>query len=152
MQMRGERAVENQSLTAIARRWLRALERCVRVVDYTAARPLFAADTYSFGTHEAVVRGRRALQREQWVNVWPRIRNFTFRLAQMRCLGTDAGLCVIVPWDSLGVGPDGRTFSRPGRATVFLVPRRGRWVALHSHFSLAPEVRATGPANPSARR
>ena len=150
--MRGNCAVENQSLTSIASRWLRALERCVRAVDYVAARPLFAADTYSFGTHKAVVRGRRALERGQWVHVWPRIRNFTFRLAQMRCLGNDAGLCIIVPWDSLGVSPDGRTFSRPGRTTVFLAPRRGQWVALHSHFSLAHGVGTSGPAKPRTRR
>lgn len=144
--------VENQSLTAIARRWLRALERCVRAVDYAAARPLFAADAYSFGTHEAVVRGRGALERGQWAHVWPRVRNFTFRLTQMRCLGNDAGLCIIVPWDSLGLGPDGRTFSRPGRATVFLAPRRGLWVALHSHFSLAPAVRPSRRPVKSGRR
>jgi hypothetical protein len=150
--VRGLRAGENQSLTTIASRWLRALERCVRAVDYTAARPLFAIDTYSFGTYKPVVRGRLALERGQWARVWPRIRNFTFRLSQMCCVGNDAGLCIIVPWTSLGVGPGGRTFSRPGRATVFLVPQRGRWVALHSHFSLAPRVGASGPAKPRRRR
>lgn len=149
--MRGDRASESLLFTAIARRWLRALERCVRAADYAAARPLFASDTYSFGTHAAVVRGRQALEREQWAHVWPRIRNFTFQLAQMRCLGNDAGLCVIVPWNSQGVGPDGRTFPRPGRTTVLLAPRRGRWVAIHSHFSLAPDVWGTGTRRESRR-
>jgi len=68
----------------------------------------------------------------------PAIREFTFRLDDVRCIGNDALLCVIVPWDSLGVDRDGTTFSRPGRATLLLV-RRERWVAVHSHFSLAPE-------------
>ncbi len=138
-------AQENHRLAGAARRWLLALQRCVRAGDYAAARRLFAADTYSFGTYATVVRGREALERSQWKRVWPRIRNFTFRRAQARCLGSAAGLCVIVPWHSLGVNPDGATFARQGRATLFLALRGGRWVALHSHFSLAP--RTTGSAS-----
>jgi len=150
-------------LAAAARTWLRALERCVRAVDYAAARPLFARDVCAFGTHAAVARGRAALERYQWMRIWPSIRAFTFRLSEMRCVGSEAGLCVMAPWDSLGVRPDGTTFARPGRATLFLAPaaeprgpaasraqgRRARWVALHSHFSVAPE---TSPAPPGRRR
>ncbi len=142
--MRSRRPPEDHPLAAAARRWLRALQRAVRAVDYAAGRRLFAGDTYSFGTYAAVIRGRGPLERGQWRHVWPRIRRFTFRLAEMRCLGDETGLCVIVPWDSLGVAPGGRTFPRPGRATLFLARRRRRWVALHSHFSLAPS--AAGPS------
>lgn len=124
-----------------ARLWLLALQKCVRAVDYTAARKLFAADAYAFGTRAAIVRGRGALERGQWRRVWPAIRDFTFRLAEMHCVGSAAGLCVIVPWDSRGVAADGSTFARPGRATILLARRGGRWVALHSHFSLAPPPR-----------
>ncbi len=124
-----------------ARLWLQALQKCVRAVDYTAARKLFAADAYAFGTRAAIVRGRGALERGQWRRVWPRIRDFTFRLAEMHCVGSETDLCVIVPWDSRGVNADGSTFARPGRATIFLTHRGGRWVALHSHFSLAPASR-----------
>lgn len=133
------RVPDDHPLAAAARRWLRALQRCVRAVDYASARPLFADEVYAFGTHATVVRGRAALVRNQWRHIWPSIRHFTFRLAEMRCLGHQAGLCVIAPWDSLGRRPDGTTFPRPGRATLLLVPRDGRWVALHSHFSLAPQ-------------
>lgn len=140
---------------AAARRWLGALQRAVRAVDYAAGRRLFDRDAYSFGTYAALVRGRPALERGQWRQVWPRIRRFTFRLAEMHCLGDEAGLCVIIPWDSLGVNPDGTTFSRKGRATLFLARRRGRWVALHSHFSQAPPApgssRASGTAATRAR-
>lgn len=128
-------------LTAAARRWLAVFQACVQRVDYAAARPLFARDVCAFGTHAAVVDGRPALERGQWRKVWPNIANFKFRLGEMRCLGDPHGLCVIVPWDSRGLRPDGRTFLRPGRATLLLVPRAGRWVALHSHFSRAPSAR-----------
>ncbi len=125
-------------LTASARAWLAALERCVRAVDYGSARPLFALDVRAFGTHAEVVTGRDALEREQWRVVWPAIREFAFRLDEACCVGDETMLAVIVPWDSLGVNPDGTTFPRPGRATLVLVKREAQWIAIHSHFSLAP--------------
>ena len=131
---------DGHPLTETARSWLAALQRCVRAVDYAAARPLFAPDVQAFGTHAAVVSGRDLLEREQWRHIWPTIREFTFRLAEMRCVGGEEMLGMIVPWDSVGAGPDGRTFPRPGRATIILVLRGERWVAVHSHFSLAPSA------------
>jgi ketosteroid isomerase-like protein len=125
-------------LEATARAWLLALQACVRAVDYARARALFAEDVVAFGTFAAVVSGRARLEREQWRNVWPTIEGFTFRLAELRCLGTDQALCVVVPWDSRGLRADGTRFDRPGRATLLLVPRGDRWLAAHSHFSLAP--------------
>lgn len=126
-------------LTEAARQWLAALQRCVRAVDYEAAYPLFDPDVLGFGTHVSTVAGRAALQRDQWERVWPAIREFTFRLDEVRCVGDETLLGVIVPWDSLGVNPDGTTFPRPGRATLLLL-RRERWVAVHSHFSLTPHA------------
>jgi ketosteroid isomerase-like protein len=125
-------------LIQAARDWLAALERCVRGVDYESAQPLFAPEVQAFGTYAAIVDGRDALRREQWQPIWPAIRAFTFRLAEARCVGNGRLLGVIVPWDSLGVRPDGTTFPRPGRATLILIHRDNRWVAVHSHFSLAP--------------
>ena len=138
--------VTTHPLREIAREWLEALQRCVRAVDYAAARPLFAEDVQAFGTYAAVVSGRDALQREQWQHIWPTIREFTFRLAEMRCVGNETLLGVIAPWDSLGTGADGTTSSRPGRATLLLVRRDGRWVAVHSHFSLAASGRGGATA------
>jgi ketosteroid isomerase-like protein len=128
-------------LAGAARTWLTALERCVRAVDYEGARPLFAPDVIAFGTYARLVAGRDALEREQWRVVWPAIREFAFRLEEAQCVGDETMLGVIVPWDSLGVKSDGVTFSRPGRATLVLVRREGRWAAIHSHFSLAPDAR-----------
>jgi ketosteroid isomerase-like protein len=126
------------SLTEIARAFLVEMQDCVRVVDYERARPLFAEDVVAFGTVAAVVEGRGRLEQEQWHNVWPAIGDFTFRLDELRVLGTAEAICVVVPWDSTGKREDGQPFSRPGRATLLLAPHDGRWVAAHSHFSLAP--------------
>lgn len=129
---------DTHPLADAARTWLTALERCVRAVDYASARPLFAPDVRAFGTHAEIVSGRDALEREQWRVIWPTIRGFAFRLQEVACVGNESILGVVVPWDSLGVESDGTTFPRPGRATLVLVRRDGRWVAIHSHFSLAP--------------
>jgi ketosteroid isomerase-like protein len=124
--------------TEIARAWLTEMQACVRGVDYERAHALFADDVVAFGTFAAIVSGRARLEREQWRNIWPTIRDFTFRLQDLRCLGTDQMICVVVPWDSLGQRDNGETFARPGRATLVLEPRGEVWVAIHSHFSLAP--------------
>ena len=129
---------DGHPLREAARSWLATLERCVRAVDYAGARALFAPDVQAFGTYAALVSGRDALEREQWRQIWPTIRGFTFRLTEMRCVGHEDMLGVMSPWDSLGTRPDGTTFPRPGRATIILVSRDGRWVAAHSHFSLTP--------------
>lgn|SRR5437763_1053745 len=125
-------------LEEIARAFLVDMQECVRSIDYSRAHALFAEDVVAFGTFAAVVSGRQRLEREQWRNVWPTIRDFTFRLEELHCLGTKQALCVVVPWDSVGRGPDGQPFNRPGRATLLLAPRGDRWVATHSHFSVAP--------------
>ncbi|MGI9149696.1 MAG: YybH family protein [Chloroflexota bacterium] len=129
-----------------ARAWLLEMQASVRSVDYARARPLFAEDVVSFGTFAAIVSGREHLEHEQWRNIWPTIRDFTFRLEQLHCLGADDGLCVVVPWDSVGQREDGQAFDRPGRATLLLSVRGERLVATHSHFSVAP-ARGDSPSH-----
>ena len=128
---------------ASAREWLLEMQACVRSVDFARARPLFDEDVVAFGTFAAVVSGRDRLEREQWRNIWPTIRDFTFRLAELHCVGSQDALCVVVPWDSIGQHDDGQPFDRPGRATLLLTPRGERLVATHSHFSLAPTRKAS---------
>ena len=127
-----------QTLVGVGRAWLTSLQDCVRAVDFERARPLFADDVVSFGTFARIVHGRDSLERDQWRHVWPTIRDFSFRLDEVHCVGGDQTLVVVAPWDSHGVRPDGSTFARPGRATIVLTRRDRRWVALHSHFSLVP--------------
>jgi ketosteroid isomerase-like protein len=118
--------------------WFRALERCVRAVDYASARPLFAPEVVAFGTRAEVVRGLDNLQENQWSGVWPNIRDFTFDLSQLLWSWSGEGGWAVTTWTSTGFRPDGTPFDRPGRATVTLARREGRLVALHTHFSLYP--------------
>ena len=125
-------------MDSIARTFLMEMQACVRAIDFRGAHALFAEDVIAFGTYASVLTGRQRLEREQWRKVWPNIRGFTFRFDEVRCLGNGECICVVVPWDSLGTRADASTFQRPGRATLLLVEQEGRWVAIHSHFSLAP--------------
>jgi ketosteroid isomerase-like protein len=129
---------EQRNAEQAIREWFQMLERCVQQVDYQTARGLFAPDVLSFGTRADVVSGLDALVTNQWSGIWPHIRDFTFTLEQLHC-GTAGDLAWgIVPWTSTGFHPDGRSFPRPGRATVIFERRHGDWLAVHTHFSLFP--------------
>lgn len=119
------------------RRWLAAMEECVRKGHVEGARDLFAPDVLGFGTGTVVALGRDALEERQWRRVWQHTRGFAFSLEQMRCFGGPDGLCVAITWESVGVRADGSTFPRSGRATLVLAGGE-RLKAVHSHFSLDP--------------
>ena len=124
--------------TTMIRDWLAEMQSCVRAVDYDRAERIFAPEVVAFGTFEGVIVGREALRAAQWSNVWPTIRDFTFRQAELHH-GSDGELAWgICPWDSTGRRPDGSMFARPGRMTVILQRRESRWLAIHTHFSLFP--------------
>ncbi|HZH47050.1 MAG TPA: nuclear transport factor 2 family protein [Roseococcus sp.] len=127
--------------------WLERFSACVRDVDYRAAYPFWHPRILAFGTVQAVVEGLEPFRDRQWDSVWPRTSDFRFRLDAARVLaGADASLAVaIAPFTSTGYAPDGTPFDRPGRTTLALVPNAGpgeRWVAVHSHMSLARGVPA----------
>ncbi len=46
---------------------------------------------------------------------------------------------IAAPWTSRGTRADGTTFPRPGRCTIAFERRDGRWLAVHTHFSLTPQ-------------
>ncbi|MGQ0676431.1 MAG: YybH family protein [Rhodospirillales bacterium] len=122
------------------RRWFKALQDHVEAVDYAAARPLFAQDMVAFGTFSDFVSGRAEVEREQWRQVWPTIRNFRWRLDGIKALVSPDRLAAtgLGIWDSDGFYPDGARFDRRGRATVVFARRTTAepWVAVHTHMSL----------------
>jgi len=120
------------------REWFQTLERSVRRVDYPTMRQYFTPDVLSFGTRAEVVSGLDALVANQWSGIWPNIRDFTITFEQLYW-GTSGDLAWgIAPWTSTGFHPDGTAFPRPGRATVIFECRQGKWLAMHTHFSLFP--------------
>jgi ketosteroid isomerase-like protein len=120
--------------------WFQRLAECVQAVDYEAAYKLFADDLVAFGTFNDFVTERPDVVREQWMNVWPTIRNFRWRLdgVQAMVAGDRLSAVGLAIFDSDGFDPQGQKFDRRGRATVAF--RRARvgdaWVAIHTHMSL----------------
>ena len=129
---------QDDTAITIAREWLMTMQGFVRAIDYDGARGIFRDDVVGFGTYGGVLDGLDALVTGQWSNVWPTIRDFTFRLDEVRA-GRDGGLLWLAcPWDSFGTRPGGETFPRPGRMTTILIFEDGQWRAAHTHFSLYP--------------
>jgi len=122
--------------------WLRTFEAAVRARDFAGGRELFAADAVAFGTWARAVAGLDNIVREQWQNVWPRIRGFHFESdTSVRASGDSAWIAG--GWLTEVTGADGRPFTRPGRGTFVLERRGGKWLAVHSHFSLLPSQSET---------
>jgi ketosteroid isomerase-like protein len=117
--------------------WLQVFEAAVRGRDFAAGRTLFADDAVAFGTWARAVAGLDNIVREQWQNVWPRIRGFRFD-ADTRVRASGDNAWIAGSWSTEVTGPDGRPFTRPGRGTFVLERRGGHWLAVHSHFSLLP--------------
>src|SRR5687767_11009617 len=125
------------STPATPSEWLRTFETAVRARDFAGGRTLFAEDAVAFGTWARAVSGLDNIMREQWHNVWPRIQNFRFDAdARVRSAGDSAWIAA--GWSTEATGADGRPFARPGRGTFVLERRDGKWLAVHSHFSLLP--------------
>jgi len=129
--------------------WLREFEAACRGRDFEAGRRMFANDAVAFGTWAMAVHGLDNIVREQWRNVWPRIRNFTIDAKPVvRADGETAWIAA--GWSSEATGPDGKPFKRPGRATFILARREGGWVCVHSHVSLQPTQSETAHGKPGA--
>lgn len=107
-------------------------------VDFDSTEILFAADVVSFGTKATIVSGLANLRKQQWEHIWPNIKEFKMQIDQMH--GTCNGDIAwgMLPWTSQAIDDSGNTYSRPGRATAVLEQREGKWVCIHTHFSLAP--------------
>ena len=119
------------------RTWLSDFEAACRGRDFDAGRKMFAEDALAFGTWATAVSGLPNIEREQWRNVWPRIRDFRFgEHPAVQVSGESAWIAS--EWSSEATGPDGRPFRRPGRGTFVLARRGGQWLCVHSHFSLLP--------------
>jgi len=121
----------------IVQTWLAEMERCVRDVAFERCRAIFAPDVVAFGSLGERLVGLEHLERDQWRQVWPRIRDFTFDLDQLAWGGGGSTLWLASPWISQGTSEDGSTFARPGRMTAVLERRDGSWVAVHTHHSRA---------------
>lgn len=118
--------------------WLGEWQACVRAGDFEGGRRLCAPEMLAFGTRAEVADGLDAVVENQWRHVWPVIRDFTVKIDEARGAIVADSAWVAAPWDSLGTRQDGTPFRRPGRLTIAFQRRAGRWLAVHTHFSLSP--------------
>lgn len=132
------RPVGEPDAIAPLRAWLATWQERVRAVDFAGGRQLCAPELVAFGTRATMVEGLDRVETEQWRHVWPVIRDFTVRVTEAQGAVAGDHAWVAAPWDSLGVRSDGSTFLRPGRLTIAFRRVDGRWLATHTHFSLAP--------------
>lgn len=123
---------------AAVREWFARFAAACAGVDYATGRALVAPDVLSFGTRAEVVCGLDLLEANQWRGVWPNISDFTIDLSTVHAAGEGSTAWGVATWTSTGYDEAGKRFQRPGRATVALERRDGRWLAVHTHFSLSP--------------
>src|SRR5512143_1171217 len=128
--------------------WLRTFEAACRGRDFAAGRRLFAPDVVAFGTYATAVHGLDNIEREQWRQIWPRIREFRFE-EHPTAGGAGDAAWIAATWSSEATASDGRPFTRHGRATFNLARREGRWLAVHSHVSLLPSQSESAHGRPA---
>ena len=130
-----------------ARQWFAYLEKFCSSVDYDAAEHIFADDVVSFGTRTDIVSGLQTLRKSQWEGIWGNIKSFKMDLENVHAGGDERHAWGVVTWTSVGFDGGHEPFYRPGRATVILERRDGRWLSVHTHFSLYPDTppRTFGP-------
>ena len=121
-----------------ARQWFELLGRYCAAVDYDAGESIFADDVVAFGTRTDVVQGLAPLRKNQWEGIWGNIADFRIDMDSIHARGDDAHAWGVATWTSTGFHENGESFPRPGRCTVALERRDGRWLAVHTHFSLFP--------------
>lgn len=132
---------------AAAAEWFARLGQYCAAVDYDSAHAIFAQDVVSFGTRADIVSGLGPLQKNQWEGIWPNIENFEINSYSIHAGGNERIAWGVATWTSTGFDEDGTRFHRPGRGTVVLERRDGRWLSIHTHFSVNPGTppRTYGP-------
>jgi ketosteroid isomerase-like protein len=134
-----EIVMEKVDAESIAHAWLSEMQACVRSLDYERCRAIFAEDVVAFGTWATLVTGLDALENDQWRHIWGTIRRFTFTVNQLYARGyADHVVWLACPWTSEWGAPDGSWMKRPGRITAVIERRGDKWLAVHTHHSLAP--------------
>lgn len=136
---------------AAIRDWFATWGEQVAAVDFEPAKALFEDNIASFGTHMDVVEGLDHLADRQWRSVWPTIEDFRWNLDSLKVgVSPDRLLAIgVLTFSSTGLHADGKTFDRPGRATVAFTRSTtdDAWKGVHTHVSLNPGTPAASHGN-----
>jgi len=128
--------ITTEDPVAAVTEWFELMSLYCSTVDFDSARGIFAPHVASFGTQADAVRGLDRLQKEQWEQIWPRTKGFRVLMDTVHASGNAGMAWGMATWESMGFDQEGKSFRRPGRATVVLERIGDRWLALHTHFSL----------------
>ena len=129
--------------------WLQGWQSLIRDRDLEAAHALFVDDVIGFGTIKARANGLSQLALEQWSQIWPHTRDFSFHRSTLSVWACgNSHMLIAVQWSSTGI--DAQTqerLTRKGRASIALSRDSGSWKAFHTHFSLDPAPEPFLPAS-----
>ena len=131
-------SIAEQEPAAEIRQWLEDFAAAVRARDFAAGRGLFADGVCAFGTRADMIEGLADLEARQWRPIWNSTRGYRFDHDSAAIKVSGEMAWVAITWHSQGKDATGRWYDRFGRATYVLHHDAGRWVAVHTHHSLAP--------------
>jgi ketosteroid isomerase-like protein len=120
--------------------WLEGFSQAVRDRDFKAGRSFFSDDVVGFGSAAKRCDGLHSLEENQWRQVWSVTTGFKFDLASVASGGKGDMAWAACSWQSFGTMPNGEPLLRRGRSSFVLRKQDGRWLAVHSHFSLMPSA------------
>lgn len=120
------------------RDWLEGFSQAVRDRDFETGRDFFASEVVGFGSVAKRCDGLRSLEENQWRHVWGVTTGFAFDLDSVVSDVEGDMAWAACSWQSFGKTPKGEPLLRLGRSTFVFRKKNGRWLAVHSHFSLEP--------------
>ena len=123
------------------KKWLQDFSAAVRRHDFGAGKILFDATSDSFGTVCYRAKNLDELVARQWRKVWPNIQNFEFEYNSARAIETPELAAVLAGWRSTTLDQTRNLIERRGRATIVLKKFPDGWKALHTHFSITPQLK-----------
>ena len=137
--MKNESAITVDDPLQAVQEWFRTINRNCPALDYDSTEDIFAPDVIGFGTRALQVQtGLETLRRNQWERLWPTIRDYKIDMDSVHAGGSDTLAWGVAVWTSIGFDEQGRSYPRPGRVTTILERRDGRWLSVHTHFSVVP--------------
>lgn len=128
----------NDPLEAV-REWFGVINRNCPALDFDSTEGIFAPDVVGFGTKAQKIQiGLETLRQNQWEKLWPTIRDYEIDMHSVHGGGSEHLAWGVAVWTSTGFDEQGVAFPRPGRVTTVLEKRDGRWLSVHTHFSVVP--------------
>jgi len=120
--------------------WLKGFSSAVRARNFELGRTFFAQDVVGFGSVAERCDGLKNLELQQWRKVWGVTTGFEFDLENAFVNIEGPMGWAASTWQSYGKTANGDDLLRRGRSSFVFRKHDGKWLAVHSHFSLEPKA------------